>query len=238
MRRQLDHDSLNEFYISGEYQSLCMGGIDDDTHFDLEKSVMSSVFTNIFDSLGVRLAGTSILEIGCGSGGILLALQQRGAIVAGFDLDPHKVEQALKRGLKNIQCQDALDERLIITNFDYVIISNVLEHLFDPKVFLHNLALKLSNSTSKLIIDVPNIDLLNSYGETTQDFFVISHLWYFSPITLRRMLLEAGFNVEYTFVRGAALSVVCSAGELNSNPKEAYVTTLYALNSSNSRYLA
>jgi len=175
MRRQLDHDSLNEFYISGEYQSVCMGGIDDDVHFYLEKNVMSRLFVNIFDSLDVCLAEASIFEIGCGSGGILLALQELGATVSGFDLDPHKVAAAVKRGVENIQCQDALDEGVIIPACDYVILSNVLEHLYDPKAFLYKLALKLSNSKSKLIIDVPNVDSLSYYGRYTQDFFHISH---------------------------------------------------------------
>ena len=168
----------------------------------------------------------------------MLALQELGATVSGFDLDPHKVAAAVKRGVENIQCQDALDEGVIIPACDYVILSNVLEHLYDPKAFLYKLALKLSNSKSKLIIDVPNVDSLSYYGRSTQDFFHISHLWYFSQITLRRMLVEAGFNVEYIFINGPAMSAVCSVGEPTYNSKEAYVSTLYALNTSNARYLA
>jgi SAM-dependent methyltransferase len=211
-----------------------MGGLSDETHFDLEKDQMAQVFIDIFDALGVSLSSTSIFEIGCGSGGILYTLQEKGASCLGFDLDPHRVEEGKKRGI-NIHCADALDANVAIPASDYVILSNVLEHLYEPKEFLRKLKAKFLTSNQRLIIDVPNVAMLQYYGEQTSDFFHVSHLWYFSPKTLRDMLLEAGFNVEYLFVRGAALSAICVIDSEATNTNQAYIETLYALNISNRR---
>ncbi|MFM7221099.1 MAG: class I SAM-dependent methyltransferase, partial [Nodosilinea sp.] len=134
---QLSHHSLNEFYDSGEYQSVCMGGLDDQNHFEMEKNVMSKIFINVFDSLDVPLSNTSIMEIGCGSGGILAALAERGCSVEGFDLDSKRIEFGKKMGVENLFVADALNPNVKFQrNLNWVIVSNVLEHLFHPNEFL------------------------------------------------------------------------------------------------------
>ena len=240
---QLSHHSLNEFYGSGEYQSVCMGGLNDQKHFELEKNVMSKCFVDVFDSLDISLSNASIMEIGCGSGGILAALAERGCSVEGFDLDPERIEFGKKMGVENLFVADALDPNTKFQkNYDWVIISNVLEHLFDPNQFLMLLQQKFSKSSInvKIIIDVPNLEGLSFYGQKTTDFFHVAHLWYFSPITLEKMLKDAGFCVLYRFVRGAAMTFVCclavgSSESMLTKTDEAYRQAIFSFNQSNRR---
>lgn len=238
LRTQLDRRALNSFYKSGEYQSLCMGGIDEHSHFLLEKNTMSRIFISVFESLGINFQDKKVLEIGCGSGGIISALSEKGMECAGYDLDRAKIEAGKKFGVKGLFCADAMDSDVDVSKFEFIIISNVLEHLYDPLVFLKELNGKLINNSQKVIIDVPNVDGISHYGEYTSDFFHVSHLWYFSPITLRSMLERSGFNVEYILDRGAAMTLICSASSSQYiETKVAYNTTIFSINYSNRRYL-
>ncbi len=137
LQKQLSHKSLNEFYQSGKYQSLCMGGLDDFTHFSLELNTMSLVFTRLFEILEPLPQSVRIIEIGCGSGGIIKKLQELGYIASGFDIDHHRISYGKKMGVKELKCADALCESTDIAACDYLILSNVLKHLYEPQKFLH-----------------------------------------------------------------------------------------------------
>lgn len=231
---QLDELSLNEFYSSGQYQSLCMGGLSDEDHFDLELNVMSETILLAIKLSGFnKLTGIRILEIGCGSGGILSKLDKYGAIVEGFDIDPERIKFGLQRGVPNLRVGDALElEQIDIEMPDIVIISNVLEHLPDLETFFSKLKHKYGGTKVKIYIDVPNIHGIASYGQQWSDFFHIAHLWYFSPDTLRVLLENYGLNILYEFIRPAAMTLVCeysdSAIQLRAYD-EAKKRTKYAL---------
>ena len=235
LSNQLTHESLNHFYTTGQYQSMCMGGLDDERHFNLESTVMSDVFISVLEILQGERKSTTVAEIGCGSGGILYALQEIGYKTIGFDIDSHRINYGTRSGVKNLYCADALDDATKLPNCNYLILSNVLEHLYDPQKFIGQLALKFLGSSTKLLIDVPNLNGIFHYGKYTPDFFHISHLWYFNPTTLEQLLNKEGVFVQYCFNRGAAMTLICSFASPAASDDRNRVETLLALNWSNRR---
>jgi len=204
---RLPDDQLNEFYETGEYQAICMGGAGDAKTFALEYKVMASVFLDIFDQLGVPVSTSSFLEIGCGSGGILLALKDRGADVRGYDLDPNRVA-AGRAMVEEIEVGDALADETDMSAYDCVIVSNVLEHLSDPTGFVERLSSRLECERTIVVIDVPNLEGAHEYSSHFADFLTISHLWYFTSLSLQALLERAGLATIHIFNRGVAMTVL------------------------------
>lgn len=102
----LTQSCLNIFYKSQQYQSVCMRGLDDETHFNLELNIMSQALTDIIEILNVnKPVSTTIVEIGCGSGGILMAFQKKSFKTLGFDIDSEKIAHGIKRGVKSKSCR-------------------------------------------------------------------------------------------------------------------------------------
>jgi len=153
-------------------------------------------------------------------------------------LNETRIKAGKNLGVERLFCADAMDSKVDLSAFEYIIISNVLEHLYDPLMFLNDLKEKLVDDSQKIIIDVPNVDGISSHGEYTSDFFHVAHLWYFSPITLRSILEKSGFTIEYVFRRGAAMTFICSISLAEFVEKDtAYNTTLFSISHSNRRYL-
>jgi len=234
--RLIDCD-LNSFYESGEYQIICMENLDDDLHFQLEHKVNSLCFIDIFRKLDLALQNKRILEIGCGSGGILLSLHEHGAVVFGYDIDAYRIEKGRKY-LPQLQVGNALDNNIELPeNIDYVILSNILEHLPSVQYFLSSLREKLQTSSPgcKIIIDVPNLETAHAYSnEGFLRFLHIAHLWYFNTTTLERLLNQAGFVVSYAFSRDASISIIAElAPHTIQNLNNAYWNSISSINYAN-----
>jgi 2-polyprenyl-6-hydroxyphenyl methylase/3-demethylubiquinone-9 3-methyltransferase len=92
------------------------------------------------------LAGSAVLDVGCGGGLLTEALTRRGARVLGIDLAPALLEvaelHAAESGL-NIQYRSIGAEALAVeqpTSFDLVTCMEMLEHVPDPAATLQALA--------------------------------------------------------------------------------------------------
>lgn len=234
---RLTDDHINAFYQSGEYQAIIMANLDDKTHFQLEKEVNSLCFIDIFEKLKLPLHNKNILEIGCGSGGILLSLKKMGANVFGYDIDEYRINQG-RKALPMLEVGDALSEEMVLPeSLDFVILSNILEHLSLPHIFLSKLRSKLMTSSraARLLIDVPNLETAASYSnESFLPFLHIAHLWYFNAITIERLLNQCGFYIEYIFSRDSSFSIVASISEqIIENNNNAYMNTISSINYAN-----
>ena len=77
-----------------------------------------------------------VLDVGCGMGALAEAIQNKGYIVWGIDLNKEAAQTAAKRIAKVINA-DLTDITSIKTEigdqyFDYIIFSDILEHIHDP----------------------------------------------------------------------------------------------------------
>jgi len=149
-----------------------------------------------------------ILEIGCGWGKFLKALELSGYNnLTGIDVSGQQVEIAKKYiGLKNIFVADAInyvdksDDK-----FDVVILSDVLEHLQnDYAVELFIKIYDKLNKNGRIIVQVPNgMSLLNPIR-----YADITHVQAFIPQSLGQIFRLSGFNHIQCFAvppKGAGL---------------------------------
>ncbi len=236
---RLTPEHLNEFYESGEYQTICMNNLKDDIHYQIEYQVNALCFTDVFEKLNIPIKNKHILEIGCGSAGILRAFQDQGAHVQGFDIDPYRIEVG-KQHVAHLYVQDAMDNKFSLPpEIDYIILSNILEHLSEPNAFLLNLSKKITSGSNhqetKLLIDIPNLETVSTYSANGfSNFLHIAHLWYFNSITIERLLNLCGFQIDYIFSRESSFTIIASVSKTPiKNSNNAYWNSISAINYAN-----
>jgi SAM-dependent methyltransferase len=128
---------------------------------------------------GISLAGARVADVGCGYGELLVALQQRGAQVVGFEYDPACVRYCRSRGLEleQLTSEHDLDQ---LAHFDLITLSHTLEHMRDLPFALRTLTAK----TRAVFIEVPRyeIDLTAMFRDQE------GHLHFFAPGSLQALL--------------------------------------------------
>jgi len=145
--------------------------------------------------LPYRGDGKSLLEVGCGTGADLLWAKQLGWQVSGLELNETAVDVAKGRGL-DVRCSTFEDATYADDAFDCITMSQVLEHLYSPKLALHKCH-RLLRRGGLLLVAVPKFDswtqhALGNYWHNLQ--FPI-HLYHFDQSVLKRMVEDAGFKV-------------------------------------------
>lgn len=100
-----------------------------------------------------------ILEIGCGEGNTGKALKEQGKAVevVGVEKVPEIAEIA-KTKIDKVLCADVETIELLTStgDFDYIIMGDVLEHLYDPWICVNKLGRYLKKG-GVLIASIPNI---------------------------------------------------------------------------------
>ena len=134
-----------------------------------------------------------ILEIGCGAGGIIKAFKDKGFEVEGCDLGSKYLEYGRSKGLT---LHHGSSQSLVELNkkFDFIIISNVFEHMSNLSEELKTVR-ELLNDDGKVFIDLPGI--LHIQTSHTRLFNVLqnAHNYNFSLNTLTKVLNNQGFNL-------------------------------------------
>jgi 2-polyprenyl-3-methyl-5-hydroxy-6-metoxy-1,4-benzoquinol methylase len=134
-----------------------------------------------------------VLEIGCGAGGILKAFQDKGFDVEGCDLGSKYLEYGRSKGLT---MHHGSSQSLVELNkkFDFVIMSNVFEHMSNLKAEL-NTARELLNEGGRVFIDLPGILHIQSSHIRLFNVLQNAHNYNFSLNTLSKVLASKGFEV-------------------------------------------
>ena len=120
-----------------------------------------------------------VLDVGCGNGSELaLPLARLGFEVTGIDIHAPSIEHARQFGLDvtNLNYVCGRVEELKSPPYDIVILSEVLEHLREPR-FLLSAAIEHLNKNGIIIVTVPN-----GYGEFEIDS------WLFRVFRLQRIV--------------------------------------------------
>ncbi|MCP4328289.1 MAG: class I SAM-dependent methyltransferase [Alphaproteobacteria bacterium] len=151
--------------------------------------------------------GGRVLEVGCGSGGILKFFQDRGFEVEGCDLDTRYIKYGRTRGI-SIACQD-IDGMATSNEFDLIILSHVLEHLINPRRALEKLKSMLSKE-GMIYIEVPSIHIVRSnYQSNLLAYFQNAHFLHFSEGTLENLVGSAGL---VTIQSSKFVQLLCKSG--------------------------
>jgi len=143
------------------------------------------------------VAGKRVLDVGCGRGHTLLALQQMGADVIGTQISAHAARRAASIiGEGRVFQSTVADAQFPSSTFDAVTLWHVLEHVSDPLCELIEAA-KVLKPAGLLYVEVPNAGgwTARRYGLAWLAWDVAHHVSHFTPITLERLGAKAGFTV-------------------------------------------
>lgn len=152
---------------------------------------------NVLQEVGAqRIAKVRILEIGSGLGYLTYALKKAGYDCFGIDISSRAVEAA-RRDFGDLYFQmDIMDMPIEDGGtFDFVIATELIEHIVDPKVLLRK-AQKLLKPGGRLILTTPNKDLYSDCFVWHTDLPPV-HLWWFSKNSMRMLAWSIGMTVRF-----------------------------------------
>jgi SAM-dependent methyltransferase len=141
--------------------------------------------------------GAPVLDIGCGGGSFLHALQKGGHTVIGLDSSPRAAQLAWSRYQVPAACGTPPHLPFAPNSFSAVTMFHVLEHLADPLACL-NALWDLPIPGGKVIVQVPNAACwqLLLLGERWNGLDVPRHLIHFRAEDLEELLEACGFHVR------------------------------------------
>ena len=141
-----------------------------------------------------------VLDIGCGAGTLDFYLANKGHDVTGVDISKNAIksctETAKNLGIKDIKfIQINFPKQIINAKFDFIIFSEVIEHLQDDKLALIQIV-KLLRKSGILILTTPSIDApLHKWGLTKEFDKRVGHLRRYDVKQLQKMINESGFKI-------------------------------------------
>ena len=141
---------------------------------------------------------STIIDIGCASGGILKKLKERGYIaLTGIDPSKKCVDDVKNNGINCKQGSIFEANKLIEQKFDCVILSHVIEHIYDLKRAF-TVCSKLLNDNGQLYVEVPNAASYADYYVVPFYYFDCEHINHFDETSLINMGEATGFSKKHT----------------------------------------
>jgi len=182
--------------------------------------------THVFVELVTKLDGVqSICDLGCGNGHISGRLAALGYHVTGVDASASGIQIA-QRAYTGVEFVHALIDRdLKLGQFDLVISSDVIEHLYCPSDLLEAAASQLKPG-GQILLGTPyhgyfkNL-VLAATGKMDAHFSALhdgGHIKFFSVNTLSKLMRAHGFDdLSFTFYGRAPWlwkNMICHARKL------------------------
>ncbi|MGZ8450386.1 MAG: class I SAM-dependent methyltransferase [Candidatus Deferrimicrobiaceae bacterium] len=166
--------------------------------------LMEKVFREAADHLDRFRNGDGpprLLDVGCGYGGFVSLMRDRGWDAEGVDPSPRTVSAASVKGIPvRLGTLDAFSRSGAA--YRAITMFYVMEHLFDPMSSLKKV-FSLLEPGGVLLVRVPDttpiVRLLSPFGLGDGLYDPPFHLFDFPPRVLARMLTEAGFGQIRTF---------------------------------------
>lgn len=137
-----------------------------------------------------------VLDVGCNRGEVLVVLRGRGLEVTGLEPNPDAAAAARARGL------DVIEEPIETADlpgdgFRSVLLSQVLEHVHEPRLVLERLRRTL-RADGRLYIVVPNVESVwrRVFGADWVHWHVPFHLYHHTRRSLELLLSQSGYRLE------------------------------------------
>jgi SAM-dependent methyltransferase len=154
------------------------------------------------------LAPGRFLDVGCGLGFFIDGIRKHSRWeVSGVEFSEKAVEFARRELGLDVRQGELAEVGYPEAHFDYVHVSNVLEHVTDPVGLLRECR-RVIRPGGTFHLRVPNgaadsLDLITFHRERGEPALSPSgHLYFFPERTLLRMFDEAGFRVERAYTYG------------------------------------
>ncbi|MFX1536627.1 MAG: class I SAM-dependent methyltransferase [Promethearchaeota archaeon] len=128
-----------------------------------------------------------LLEVGFGSGHVLMEAKARNWDVFGVEIAPSCVTAVRAKGIPAM-CIDFTMYKQKQNFFDVIAMYSVIEHVHDPIAYLQN-AYELLKTNGVLVIRLPNTD------DDGPPASLIAHLYHFNKTTISELLKRCGFKI-------------------------------------------
>jgi SAM-dependent methyltransferase len=135
-----------------------------------------------------------MLDVGCGDGRLVRKAQELGWDAAGVDFDPLAIEAGRRGGL-NVHTGRLEDLHFPDDSFDLVLMSHVIEHLYDPRRTLSEIS-RILRAGGTLVVTTPNAGGAGHrrFGSDWVHLDPPRHLRLFTAANLRTLVESIGFH--------------------------------------------
>jgi SAM-dependent methyltransferase len=140
--------------------------------------------------------GGRLLELGCACGFLLVAAREKGFSVQGIEMSVWASEYARREFGLDVATGRLETLDLPGASYDVVVMADVIEHLSDPRDTVRRLR-GLLRPGGRLLLLTPDMGSWTAKLAGTRWWGLLDdHYFYFSRLTLRRLLEEEGYAVE------------------------------------------
>lgn len=186
---QDDYDSYYACFSKYEDEKTASGG----GYSELDRQRLRAVATLL---AGHARPDARLLDIGCANGGMLEACAAQGfSNLTGVDPSPASIRHVRQRGFHGEALNIAQLSPDLLGTFDVIILSHVLEHVFDVTRTLAILRSLLSVH-GMLYVEVPDADGYAAHPAVPFYYFDSEHINHFNLGMLKTMASLHGFTVR------------------------------------------
>lgn len=172
----------------------------------------SRLFMKFFREWGVKRVAFlcklqpkgKFLDIGCGAGELLADMAEKGYEVYGTEVSPAALKAIMPTLVSRVKIGELENIHFPEAPFNLIMLSDVLEHTFNPLQTLR-IVHKLLHHSGHVVVSVPNWDDPDAKVFPRQYWHNIDvprHLWHFTSLTLPQLAERAGFKVVGTMRLG------------------------------------
>ena len=187
-------EALSQIYTA-DYFFARDNAVDRERHAYLKSASARKTLSLLPQSLA---SGTSLLDIGCGTGDFLCEAANAGYQVTGVEFSPTSAAAAASRVPGRIVCGSIDSAAFPDSSFDVVASSDVIEHVRNPLAFACEIR-RILRPGGTALISTPDLESWSHklLGRRWVDYKV-EHLYYLNRASLTFLLREAGFT-SYSF---------------------------------------
>ncbi len=194
---RLNQNAISNLY-NKEYHSKTVSGA-----YNVDQTVSIKEYQKFKSYLLKMLPeGGLVLDVGCGVGNMLKQIRDsQQFICSGVEISHDAVERARKDGF-NVFEGNLLEAKLKEESLDAVILLYVLEHVSNPLEVLNEIN-RILKKKGFLFLAVPNYRYLKIAFDNVLSRLLLKnpsihpeeHLQNFTPVTIRKILQKAGFEI-------------------------------------------
>ncbi len=187
--------NIAPYYKSEEYIS----------HSDTKKGIVNNLYHRVrtimlqrkFKLVNSFAQQGTLLDYGCGTGYFPAFVKSKGKSVKAIEIDADARAYAKSKWDLTVEEPSALyDGTFSEESFAVISLWHVLEHLYDPQMYMKRFH-QLLQENGTLIIAVPNHSSIDAqyYKEYWAAYDVPRHLWHFNPKSFEEFAKANGFEL-------------------------------------------
>jgi len=186
MDKRIDHSK----YYTHTYQLMLDAEDTEKMMFEENETKYSDYLISFMEEFITNKKNKKLLDIGAGKGNFVISFHNKFPEVEISALEPSKSYQLLNKNKFLIHCHNTFFSAKYFPDihFDYINLSEVLEHVLKPKDFLEAIK-SIMGVDSFLLVSVPNIE------NDKYDFLSPDHVSRFTPASIENLFRISGLKI-------------------------------------------